>query len=596
MSSQMKVFLEMIVIQFSNLEDVIIVKCTKQMSDLVIHVNNEQNLQGKDLKFNAFIFGLLKYALFRATSKGFLILMPFILICFSIRSLDSWFSLLGTCQNIIQKHYLPEAFLYLVKTTMKTLFDQLLLSLQMLSLLPFDLDLASEISLQNQSPVDCNVGIQHLEWEKTCPFLLSPDACVTTLSASIPVDCQMLSHHLSGIFRESPATFCSGTSGFTRDVITEKSKDDTDGGVSSSRLRRGCSQDSAIATGSSDYSNGSCPVINTSGDGDTDTHKPKTRRPFSCIECVGGWNVLNDEHLVINTSHPENVSQRITEDPRLCPKHALENDAASQETESLFFRPDPGGLGQCQQQKEENDIVDQINVDGDVEEEAEDNCEDEARDTEKGSLDATIAEPRHSDISSHNNGKETMNETAVNFPYDGDEDGAKFKELRMKWEILSCAGSEKKRAVNPNTRSKIPRLVTPPLKLSGRMEDSGGSAKTSASATTTSESNSSRSIISVVGDCLKSEENPRTPVEGRKSRLSLESPPCSLNGSGTKPNANLKLPTGQPFIVVKSSLDKSPVRKRLPVCKKVPSIPNSMQVKCKQVVSRGVGGPEQDEN
>lgn len=62
----------------------------------------------------------------------------------SIRSLDSWLSYLRTRESVIQKHYHPEAFLYLSNTATKSLYDDLLLSLRPLALLPFNLDLLHE--------------------------------------------------------------------------------------------------------------------------------------------------------------------------------------------------------------------------------------------------------------------------------------------------------------------------------------------------------------------------------------------------------------------------------------------------------------------
>ncbi|KAK7074479.1 hypothetical protein SK128_022381 [Halocaridina rubra] len=94
---------------------------TKALSDLVLTLNSEDCLSEGPIKFNAFIFGLL-----------------------NIRSLDSWLSYIRTRESVIQKHYHPEAFLYLANTATKTLYDDLLLALRPLTMLPFNLDLLHE--------------------------------------------------------------------------------------------------------------------------------------------------------------------------------------------------------------------------------------------------------------------------------------------------------------------------------------------------------------------------------------------------------------------------------------------------------------------
>ncbi|XP_071516962.1 uncharacterized protein [Panulirus ornatus] len=94
---------------------------TKALNDLVLTLNSEECLSEGPIKFNAFIFGLL-----------------------NIRSLDSWLSYLRTRESVIQKHYHPEAFLYLSNTATKSLYDEFLLSLRPLALLPFNLDLLHE--------------------------------------------------------------------------------------------------------------------------------------------------------------------------------------------------------------------------------------------------------------------------------------------------------------------------------------------------------------------------------------------------------------------------------------------------------------------
>ncbi|XP_047738503.1 uncharacterized protein LOC108671312 isoform X3 [Hyalella azteca] len=101
---------------------------TKALSDLVLTLNSEECLSEGPMKFNAFIFGLL-----------------------NIRSLDAWLSYLRTRESILQKHFHPEAFLYLSSTATRNLYDDLLMAVRPLSLLPLHLDLLYEYKLLHAS-------------------------------------------------------------------------------------------------------------------------------------------------------------------------------------------------------------------------------------------------------------------------------------------------------------------------------------------------------------------------------------------------------------------------------------------------------------
>jgi hypothetical protein len=66
----------------------------------------------------------------------------------SVRSLDAWAGYLRTRESVLRKHYAPEGLLLLANTagaSVRALTDQLLASLQPLSLLPFKLDLLFEV-------------------------------------------------------------------------------------------------------------------------------------------------------------------------------------------------------------------------------------------------------------------------------------------------------------------------------------------------------------------------------------------------------------------------------------------------------------------
>ncbi|CAG2058873.1 unnamed protein product [Timema podura] len=97
---------------------------TKALNELVLRLNSEDVLTEGLIKFNAFVFGLL-----------------------NVRSLDAWASYLRTRESVLRKHYNSDSLLLLSNTagaSMRALIDQLVASLQPLSLLPFKLDLLFE--------------------------------------------------------------------------------------------------------------------------------------------------------------------------------------------------------------------------------------------------------------------------------------------------------------------------------------------------------------------------------------------------------------------------------------------------------------------
>ncbi|XP_007890411.2 iporin isoform X5 [Callorhinchus milii] len=94
---------------------------TKALNNLFCKISQYTELTNHSIRFNAFIFGLL-----------------------NIRSLEFWFNHLNNHEDIIGVHYLPTGFLALSHSVCQPLFEELLLLLQPLSLLPFDLDLMFE--------------------------------------------------------------------------------------------------------------------------------------------------------------------------------------------------------------------------------------------------------------------------------------------------------------------------------------------------------------------------------------------------------------------------------------------------------------------
>ncbi|KAM6228262.1 AP-4 complex accessory subunit RUSC2-like isoform 3-T3 [Spheniscus humboldti] len=94
---------------------------TKLLHGLYSKISQYTEFTNHTMRFNAFIFGLL-----------------------NIRSLEFWFNHLYNHEDIILAHYQPVGFLCLSHSVCQPLFEELLLLLQPLSLLPFNLDLLFE--------------------------------------------------------------------------------------------------------------------------------------------------------------------------------------------------------------------------------------------------------------------------------------------------------------------------------------------------------------------------------------------------------------------------------------------------------------------
>ncbi|XP_068613344.1 AP-4 complex accessory subunit RUSC2-like [Brachionichthys hirsutus] len=94
---------------------------TRLLHSLFSKVSQFSELTSPSMRLNAFIFGLL-----------------------NLKSLEFWFHHLYTHEDIVAAHYSPCGFLPLSQGACQPLFEELLLLLQPLSLLPFDLDLLFE--------------------------------------------------------------------------------------------------------------------------------------------------------------------------------------------------------------------------------------------------------------------------------------------------------------------------------------------------------------------------------------------------------------------------------------------------------------------
>ncbi|XP_037535897.1 iporin [Nematolebias whitei] len=94
---------------------------TRVLHCLLSKVSQFSELTNHSMRLNAFIFGLL-----------------------NLKSLEFWFNHVYTHEDIVAAHYNPWGFLPISQAVCKPLLEELLLLLQPLSLLPFDLDLLFE--------------------------------------------------------------------------------------------------------------------------------------------------------------------------------------------------------------------------------------------------------------------------------------------------------------------------------------------------------------------------------------------------------------------------------------------------------------------
>ncbi|KAI5101723.1 AP-4 complex accessory subunit RUSC2 isoform X1 [Silurus meridionalis] len=105
---------------------------TRVLHSLFLKVSHYSELTNHSMRLNAFILGLL-----------------------NLQSLEFWFNHIYTHEDIIAAHYHPWGFLPLSQGACQPMFEELLLLLQPLSLLPFDLDLLFE-------PRQLQKGQEHL--------------------------------------------------------------------------------------------------------------------------------------------------------------------------------------------------------------------------------------------------------------------------------------------------------------------------------------------------------------------------------------------------------------------------------------------------
>eukprot|EP00058_Branchiostoma_floridae_P006888 XP_002592376.1 hypothetical protein BRAFLDRAFT_118414 [Branchiostoma floridae] len=114
---------------------------TKSLNKLANHLGKTGQMWDINMRFNAFICGLL-----------------------NLKAVELWLTHLQARYDIVQKHYIPEAFLTLSYTAGRQLFDDVVVIVQPLSLLPFALDTQFEFNIK-QEEMEREIGKQRLKEE-----------------------------------------------------------------------------------------------------------------------------------------------------------------------------------------------------------------------------------------------------------------------------------------------------------------------------------------------------------------------------------------------------------------------------------------------
>ncbi|XP_078666162.1 uncharacterized protein LOC144908453 isoform X1 [Branchiostoma floridae x Branchiostoma belcheri] len=114
---------------------------TKSLHKLYNHLSKTGQMWDVNMRFNAFVCGLL-----------------------NLKAVELWLTHLQARYDIVQKHYIPEAFLTLSYTAGRQLFDDVVVIVQPLSLLPFALDTQFEFNIK-QEEMEREIGKQRLKEE-----------------------------------------------------------------------------------------------------------------------------------------------------------------------------------------------------------------------------------------------------------------------------------------------------------------------------------------------------------------------------------------------------------------------------------------------
>ncbi|XP_069675487.1 uncharacterized protein [Periplaneta americana] len=405
---------------------------TKALNDLVVRLNGEDVLTEGLMKFNAFVFGLL-----------------------NVRSLDAWAGYLRTRESVLRKHYSAEGLLLLANTagaSVRALTDQLLASLQPLSLLPFKLDLLFEVRQLHHSL-------------RRMGSLPQPD-----------------------ITSQQPPPSTSPTSGkpwtlmkLVRSIqnsLSQSADEENQGGwyhrraPSTEMLPRpeepthhpNCTAASSDSPPLPDLLDSSCTHKTWAGE-----DKP---RPRSCVDNAGpgtgGFSLVTDIASTVKKrwSGIQLGSKLFQAFDRLGAE-----DTEEEYSDSLENKP-KGTVGRRRQASSSSNNST-----------SDDYVENITRDEAASTLPATETESQPS----KSNDTAEIDAEKKQAPMSG---GGKFRRLQMKWEMLSgkeastnektspggstspgqssdSAAGSTNTSVNSGSRSKIPRLVTSPIRASG---------------------------------------------------------------------------------------------------------------------------------
>ncbi|XP_030225384.1 RUN and SH3 domain-containing protein 1 isoform X3 [Gadus morhua] len=127
---------------------------TQTMFNLQVRVGELPQLKQSKQRFNAFLFGLLNTKL-----------------------LDFWLSHLQSCNDVLETFYQPSSFMRLSSMAGQTLYEELLLLLQPLSLLTFNLDLLFQH--HHLEPANHSPQLSSLPAQDAGGFRLSPQGILS---------------------------------------------------------------------------------------------------------------------------------------------------------------------------------------------------------------------------------------------------------------------------------------------------------------------------------------------------------------------------------------------------------------------------------
>ncbi|KAF3691969.1 RUN and SH3 domain-containing protein 1 New molecule containing SH3 at the carboxy-terminus [Channa argus] len=147
---------------------------TQALFNLQVRVGELPQLRQSKHRFNAFLLGLL-----------------------NIKFLDFWLSHLQSCSDVLETYYNPTSFMRLSLTLCQPLFEELLLVLQPLSLLTFNLDLLFQhhhLEADSNSPEIPSPRCQDAEFQILTKGSLSKTTHIRRIESVSKVDIGSLEH------------------------------------------------------------------------------------------------------------------------------------------------------------------------------------------------------------------------------------------------------------------------------------------------------------------------------------------------------------------------------------------------------------------